>query len=91
MGLRIFTGADVALVDNAFVGGVHQQTVARGFDTDSFSPRGQQVIAHTPAGRFGEADEMSGAVRWLIDDDTAAFVTGICIPVDGGFLACSGL
>ncbi len=56
-----------------------------------FSPRGQQVIAHTPAGRFGEADEMSGAVRWLIDDDTAAFVTGICVPVDGGFLACSGL
>lgn len=56
-----------------------------------FSARGQQVIAHTPAGRFGEADEMVGAVRWLIDDEAAAFVTGICVPVDGGFLACSGL
>ncbi|MBC8039815.1 MAG: SDR family oxidoreductase [Opitutaceae bacterium] len=56
-----------------------------------FSPRGQQVIAHTPMKRFGEAHEMSGAVRWLIDDDAAAFVTGICVPVDGGFLACSGL
>lgn len=56
-----------------------------------FSKRGQQVINHTPAGRFGEADEMIGAVRWLIDDQAAAFVTGICVPVDGGFLACSGL
>lgn len=56
-----------------------------------FSARGQQVIAHTPMKRFGQADEQVGAVRWLIDDEQAAFVTGVCIPVDGGFLACSGL
>ncbi|MDF3129538.1 SDR family oxidoreductase [Kiritimatiellaeota bacterium B1221] len=56
-----------------------------------FSPRGQQVIQHTPMGRFGEAHEMCGAVRWLLDDEAAAYVTGICVPVDGGFLRSSGL
>ncbi len=56
-----------------------------------FSERGGQVIAHTPMKRFGEPDELVGAVRWLIDDEQASFVNGVCVPVDGGFLACSGL
>ena len=56
-----------------------------------FSPRGQQVIAHTPAGRFGEACELLGCVEWLLDDEKAGFVTGITVPVDGGFLASAGV
>ena len=56
-----------------------------------FSPRGQQVIAHTPAGRFGEANELLGCVNWLLDDEKAGFVTGITVPVDGGFLASAGV
>ena len=56
-----------------------------------FSPRGQQVIAHTPAGRFGEAPELLGCVNWLLDDTVAGFVTGITVPVDGGFLASAGV
>jgi NAD(P)-dependent dehydrogenase (short-subunit alcohol dehydrogenase family) len=56
-----------------------------------FSPRGQQVIAHTPAGRFGEAPELLGCVEWLLDDEKAGFVTGITVPVDGGFLASAGV
>ena len=56
-----------------------------------FSPRGQQVIAHTPAGRFGEAEELLGCVEWLLDDERAGFVTGITVPVDGGFLASAGV
>jgi len=56
-----------------------------------FSPRGQQVIAHTPAGRFGEASELLGCVEWLLDDEKAGFVTGITVPVDGGFLASAGV
>ena len=55
------------------------------------SPRGQQVIAHTPAGRFGEAPELLGCVNWLLDDSVAGFVTGITVPVDGGFLASAGV
>ena len=56
-----------------------------------FSARGQQVIAHTPAGRFGEAPELLGCVEWLLDDEKAGFVTGITVPVDGGFLASAGV
>ena len=56
-----------------------------------FSARGQQVIAHTPAGRFGEASELLGCVEWLLDDERAGFVTGITVPVDGGFLASAGV
>jgi len=55
------------------------------------SPRGENVMRHTPIGRFGEAQELLGCVRWLLDDRNAAFVTGVTIPVDGGFLASSGV
>lgn len=54
------------------------------------SARGEQVLSHTPAGRFGEAEELLGAMNWLIDDRLSSFVTGITVPVDGGFLACAG-
>ena len=57
----------------------------------SLSPRGEQVMAHTPMGRFGEADDLLGCVEWLLDDTRAAFVTGITVPVDGGFLASAGV
>lgn len=53
--------------------------------------RGQNVINHTPMGKFGEAKELVGTVSYLIDDRAAAFVTGITVPVDGGFLAHSGI
>ena len=56
-----------------------------------FSARGQQVIAHTPMGRFGEADELLGCVNWLLDDEKSGFVTGITVPVDGGFLSSAGV
>ena len=55
------------------------------------TPRGEQVMAHTPAGRFGEADELLGCVEWLLNDEKAGFVTGITVPVDGGFLASAGV
>lgn len=52
--------------------------------------RGRAVITHTPAGRFGEADDLVGAIIWLCSP-SAAFVTGTVIPVDGGFNAFSGV
>ena len=57
----------------------------------SLSARGEQVMAHTPAGRFGEAEDLLGCVDWLLDDTKSAFVTGITVPVDGGFLASAGV
>ncbi|MBO4304613.1 MAG: SDR family NAD(P)-dependent oxidoreductase [Lentisphaeria bacterium] len=55
------------------------------------SPRGENVMHHTPMGRFGEAKELLGCVDFLLDDDKASFVTGITVPVDGGFLSSTGV
>jgi NAD(P)-dependent dehydrogenase (short-subunit alcohol dehydrogenase family) len=52
--------------------------------------RGQTIIEHTPAGRFGEPDELGGTLIWLCSP-ASAFVTGIVVPVDGGFSAFSGV
>jgi NAD(P)-dependent dehydrogenase (short-subunit alcohol dehydrogenase family) len=48
------------------------------------SPRAEQVIAHTPLGRYGEPDDLIGALVWLLSD-ASRFVTGAVVPVDGGF------
>ena len=55
------------------------------------SPRGEQVMHHTPMGRFGEAQDLLGCVNWLLDDSVSSFVTGITVPVDGGFLSSAGV
>ena len=55
------------------------------------SARGENVMHHSPMGRFGEAQDLTGCVRWLLDDRNAAFVTGITVPVDGGFLSSTGI
>ena len=55
------------------------------------SSRGEQVMHHTPMGRFGEAEDLLGCVNWLLDDSVSSFVTGITVPVDGGFLASAGV
>jgi NAD(P)-dependent dehydrogenase (short-subunit alcohol dehydrogenase family) len=54
------------------------------------TPRGRTVIAHTPAGRFGEPEELVGTVIWLCGPG-ARFVNGAIIPVDGGFGAWTGV
>jgi NAD(P)-dependent dehydrogenase (short-subunit alcohol dehydrogenase family) len=54
------------------------------------SQRGQAIIEHTPAGRFGEPDELGGTLIWLCSN-ASAFVDGIVVPVDGGFSAFSGV
>ncbi|MDP6636471.1 MAG: SDR family oxidoreductase [Phycisphaerae bacterium] len=56
----------------------------------SATERGQQIIDHTPMARYGQADELVGTLIWLISD-AAKFVTGIVVPVDGGFSAFSGV
>jgi NAD(P)-dependent dehydrogenase (short-subunit alcohol dehydrogenase family) len=56
----------------------------------SLSKRGQTIIEHTPAGRFGEPDELGGTLFWLCSP-ASAFVNGIVVPVDGGFSAFSGV
>lgn len=50
-----------------------------------------KILAATPMGRFGEIDELVGATLFLLSEEAASFVTGICIPIDGGFSSYSGV
>ncbi len=55
-------------------------------ETGEYTERGKAVIAHTPYGRFGDVKELAGATVFLASDQAAGFVTGVSIPVDGGYL-----
>ncbi len=57
----------------------------------ALSDQGAQVMHHTPMNAFGQAHQLLGTLHWLIDDDASGFVTGVMIPVDGGFLSSAGL
>lgn len=59
-------------------------------ETGSLTQRGQTVLNYTPMGRFGAPDDLVGTLLWLVSP-AAAFVTGIIVPVDGGFSAFSGV
>lgn len=58
--------------------------------TGARTPRGETILAHTPMGRFGEPADLVGPLQWLASP-AAAFVTGIVVPVDGGFSAYGGV
>jgi NAD(P)-dependent dehydrogenase (short-subunit alcohol dehydrogenase family) len=58
--------------------------------TGELTTRGRQIINHTPMGRFGVGEDLLGTVLWLLSP-ASAFVTGIIVPVDGGFSAYSGV
>ncbi len=83
-------------------GGIRVNAIAPGFfignqnrrllinEDGSYTERGQKVIANTPMKRFGKAEELNGVIHWLISD-TASFVTGVNVPIDGGFNIFSGV
>ncbi|MCK5470530.1 MAG: SDR family oxidoreductase [Cyclobacteriaceae bacterium] len=58
--------------------------------TGELTPRGHKIISNTPMGRFGEVEELQGTVNYLMSD-LSKFVTGVVMPVDGGFNAFSGV
>ncbi len=57
----------------------------------SLTPRSEKIISHTPMRRFGVPEDLVGTLLWLCDESASAFVTGVVIPVDGGFMAYSGV
>ncbi|MEX2606931.1 MAG: SDR family oxidoreductase [Kiritimatiellia bacterium] len=59
-------------------------------ESGDLTPRGQQIVDHTPQGRFGEPADLMGTLVWLLSPG-AKFVTGIVVPIDGGFSAFSGV
>lgn len=60
-------------------------------DDGSQTERAQNIMRQTPLKRFGEAEELIGCMNWLISEQNAGFVTGITVPVDGGFLSSPGV
>jgi NAD(P)-dependent dehydrogenase (short-subunit alcohol dehydrogenase family) len=59
-------------------------------ETGALTARGKKILEHTPAGRFGTPEDLSGTLLWLLSP-ASKFVTGAVIPVDGGFTAYSGV
>jgi len=58
--------------------------------TGELTDRGKTIVEHTPMGRFGEPEDLLGTVVWLLSE-ASRFVTGVVVPVDGGFSAFSGV
>ncbi|WP_027085612.1 SDR family oxidoreductase [Cohnella panacarvi] len=57
----------------------------------SLTERSGKIIAHTPMRRFGKPEDLLGTLMWLVDESASGFVTGVTVPVDGGFMAYSGV
>ncbi len=60
-------------------------------DDGSMTARGQTIIDHTPMGRYGDPQDLAGALLWLVSDAGSGFVTGTVVAIDGGFSAFSGV
>lgn len=83
------TGIRVNAIAPGFVLGAQNRSLLIG-DDGELTARGTTIVAHTPLGRLGDPDELVSTVVWLASDG-ARFVTGVVVPVDGGFSAFSGV
>lgn len=86
--------ADVGIRVNAIAPGFFStnQNKTLLFNEDgSLTPRSDKIISHTPLRRFGVPEDLTGALIFLCDEEYSGFITGIILPVDGGFSAYSGV
>ena len=60
-------------------------------DDGTPTPRTGKILAATPMKRFGEISDLVGTLLWLVCDEASGFVTGVTVPVDGGFASYSGV
>ena len=77
-----------AIAPGFFIGKQNKALLLNG--DGSYTDRGKRIIENTPMGRFGEAEELNGAVHFLCSE-ASKFITGIVLPIDGGFNAFSGV
>ncbi len=77
-----------AIAPGFFVGEQNRRLLLN--EDGSLTARGQQILGHTPQGRFGNPEDLIGATLWLLSP-ASTFVTGVVVPVDGGFSAFSGV
>ena len=57
----------------------------------TLTARGNTILTHTPMGKFGQPEDLVGALLFLLDDEAAGFINGVVLPIDGGFAAFSGV
>ena len=79
-------GIRVTAIAPGFFVGKQNKALLYDESTGELTDRGKAIIARTPYGRFGETDELAGALLFLASDAAAGFVTGISLAVDGGYL-----
>ena len=77
-----------AIAPGFFIGEQNRRLLLN--EDGTLTPRGQSILDHTPMNRFGSPEDLLGATMWLISP-ASAFVTGIVVPIDGGFSAYSGV
>lgn len=86
--------ADVGIRVNAIAPGffsTNQNKTLLFKEDGSLTPRSEKILGHTPLGRFGKPEDLTGALLFLCDERYSAFITGVILPVDGGFSAFSGV
>lgn len=86
--------ADVGIRVNAIAPGffsTNQNKTLLYNEDGSLTPRSEKILSHTPLRRFGVPNDLTGTLLYLCDEDYAGFITGIIVPVDGGFSAYSGV
>lgn len=86
--------AETGLRVNAIAPGFFLTTQNRDLllnEDGSHTSRSQKIISNTPMKRFGKPEDLLGTLIWLVDDTYSGFITGITVPVDGGFMAYSGV
>jgi len=76
-----------AIAPGFYLGKQNYDLLVADRESGALTDRGSKVVSRTPMGRFGELSELSGAALFLSSEKAAGFVTGISLPVDGGFLA----
>ncbi len=75
-----------AIAPGFFLGYQNRALLVANDETGELTPRGKAIIERTPFGRFGRLDDIEGATLFLASNSAAGFVTGVTIPVDGGYL-----
>lgn len=78
-----------AIAPGFFVGHQNRKLLIKNDETGELTDRGQQIIDRTPFGRFGVIGDLEGTTVFLASQEASGFLTGVCIPVDGGYLVDS--
>ena len=90
LALKYGEGLRVNAIAPGFFIGNQNRDLLINKETGAYTDRGETIIKNTPMQRFGEAEELNGSIHYLCSE-ASKFVTGVVLPIDGGFSAFSGV